>query len=239
MLFSLSQSIVMFKRVQSAVINHTSVILFAQGSPIAYGPSIVLSKVYANSMMVFLNDRILSERKRASQTANGPFGSINVATTLGPAETAQVTSSGGSHSTRSSMSERSTIEDPSKQNIPAWRWKQVLIDTCLHYWTLLSYECKAIYWIWAFPQLYCRAGMSGLWKTEYNPSYSQVRGMYDQVCQATISLAINTVIACTMIWSVRDQSPLPLLTSRFHSQLTKNKILSQQLKSEVSRLVYP
>jgi len=103
----------------TAIVNHSSVYLFAQGSPVAYGPSIVLSKVYANSMMVFLNDRILSDRQKVSQTANGPFGSINVATTLGPAETAQVTSFGGSHSIRSSTSGRSTIEDPSKQNIPA------------------------------------------------------------------------------------------------------------------------
>ena len=125
MLFSLSQSIVMFKRVQSAVINHTSVILFAQGSPVAYGPSIVLSKVYANSMMVFLNDRILSDRSRDGQTmperanVTVPLSSIHFATTIGPADTAQVTSFGGSESTRSSMSGRTTNEDPSKQNIPA------------------------------------------------------------------------------------------------------------------------
>ena len=121
MLSSLSQSTVTFKRIQSAAVNHTCVYLFAQGSPVAYGPSIVLSKVYANSMMVFLNDRIPRHRRTMPEPVNGTLGSIHFATELGPADTAQVTSSGGSDSTRSSMSGRTTIEEASKQDIPMKR----------------------------------------------------------------------------------------------------------------------
>jgi len=43
----------------TAAINLLTVILFALRSPAIYGPPIILSKLYANSMMVFLNNRIL------------------------------------------------------------------------------------------------------------------------------------------------------------------------------------
>jgi hypothetical protein len=59
MLTSFFQSLVTSERVQSAAINLLTVILFALRSPAIYGPPIILSKLYANSMMVFLNNRIL------------------------------------------------------------------------------------------------------------------------------------------------------------------------------------
>lgn len=73
--------------------NLVTVILFTQGSPAAYGPAIVLSKLYANSMMVLLNDRIPSGHgyggQAVAQMVTKPLGSIHFATTPGLADTAQ------------------------------------------------------------------------------------------------------------------------------------------------------
>lgn len=63
------------------------------GSPIALAPTIVLSKLYANSMMVFLNDRILYDHGRGDHTASemvtGALGSMRFATLSGPANAVQ------------------------------------------------------------------------------------------------------------------------------------------------------
>ena len=59
MLTSFFQSLVTSERVQSAAINLLTVISFAMRSPAIYGPPIILSKLYANSTMVFFNNRIL------------------------------------------------------------------------------------------------------------------------------------------------------------------------------------
>ncbi|KAF8721591.1 hypothetical protein AX14_010272 [Amanita brunnescens Koide BX004] len=77
----------------TAAINLVTVILASLGSRAVYGPAIVLSKLYANSMMVFLNDRIPSYHGRdgqiASEMVTGALGSIHFATAPGPADTAQ------------------------------------------------------------------------------------------------------------------------------------------------------
>ena len=58
------------------------------------GPSIVLPKLYANSMMVFLNDRILYGNDGDGQAISleimtGALGSMNVGTLPGPADAVQ------------------------------------------------------------------------------------------------------------------------------------------------------
>ena len=77
---SFSQSIFTSERGQSAAINLLTVILFRlpmRGTLSAgYGLAIVLSKLYANSMMVFLNDRIPSSHHDVHAMSN--------VTSLGP-----------------------------------------------------------------------------------------------------------------------------------------------------------
>ncbi len=62
-----------------------------------YGPAIILSKLYANSMMVFLNDRAPHRRSRdghvASDVVTVPLGSLRFETATGPADAAQEQSS--------------------------------------------------------------------------------------------------------------------------------------------------
>jgi hypothetical protein len=59
-----------------------------------YGPAIVLSKLYANSMMVFLNDRVLYGHDRddlvVSEMVAGTLGSIRFASAAGPVDTTQI-----------------------------------------------------------------------------------------------------------------------------------------------------
>ena len=86
MLISFIQSIIYNSAGTLAVINLVTVILFTLGSPTAWGPVIVLSKLYANSMMVFLNDRIPSGHGRDDRAT---FGSMHFATLPGLADTAQ------------------------------------------------------------------------------------------------------------------------------------------------------
>ena len=76
-----------------AVIKLVTVILFAVGSDTAWGPAVVLSKLYANSMMVFLNDRIPSghghDDHTTSEAVTGALDSMRFARLSGRADTAQ------------------------------------------------------------------------------------------------------------------------------------------------------
>ena len=77
---------------QPAAINLVTLILFALSSPAVYGPAIILSKLYANSMMVFLNDRIQfgpDGWQPVSEMATRPLGPIHFAIPPGQADTAQ------------------------------------------------------------------------------------------------------------------------------------------------------
>ena len=58
-------------------------------SQTAYAPTIGLSKLYANSMMVFLNDRIMSGRDDCGgqETVTGALGSFRFTTVSGPTDT--------------------------------------------------------------------------------------------------------------------------------------------------------
>ena len=57
-------------------------------SSAVYGPAIVLSKLYANSMMVFLNDRMPSGHGREDRVT-GAISSIRFATIPEPADALQ------------------------------------------------------------------------------------------------------------------------------------------------------
>ncbi len=79
---------------QSAIINLITVILFAVPTGGAfYGPAVVLSKLYANSMMVFLNDRTPALYGRdghvTSDVVTVPLGSLHFEIATGPADAAQ------------------------------------------------------------------------------------------------------------------------------------------------------
>ena len=93
MLTSFFQRSVTSKGVQSAAINLITIILFALKSPAVSGTVIVVSKLYANSMMVFLNDRIPSghggDGQAVSEVVTEAVDSIHFATAPGPAEQAQ------------------------------------------------------------------------------------------------------------------------------------------------------
>ena len=108
---------------RSAAINLVTLILFAMRSPGAYAPIICLSKLYANSMMVFLNDRVMSGHDCGGQaisleTMTGALGSFRFATVPGPTDTVaqEQLVSEGSDNTGSSML---AVEDSSKHNRPA------------------------------------------------------------------------------------------------------------------------
>ena len=89
-------------------------------SSAVYGPAIVLSKLYANSMMVFLNDRVMYGHDRddhvVSEMVAGTLGSIRFATVAGPVDTAQELALDEGGDSASSTSGRTTIEDLSKKN---------------------------------------------------------------------------------------------------------------------------
>lgn len=112
----------MSERGQLAAINLVTVVVSAWGLAhgdfaIAYGPAIVLSKLYANSMMVFLNDRTPSARGRGSH-ATVVLDSLHFATVAGPTDTAlelalEGYDTDGAESTRSA---RTAVEVPVKQN---------------------------------------------------------------------------------------------------------------------------
>jgi hypothetical protein len=85
-------------------------------SDTAYAPVICLSKLYANSMMVFLNDRVMSGHDCGSQatsleTVTGALGSFRFATVPGPTDTVaqeQLASEGSDNAGISTPA----IEDP-------------------------------------------------------------------------------------------------------------------------------
>ena len=112
----------MSDRLLSAVINLITLILFALNSPAAWGPEIVLSMLYANSMMVFLNNRILSglhgsgDQEESLEMVTEPFGSVRFTTASGPADAAQELALDGHDNTRSSTSGRTVAEDSSKKH---------------------------------------------------------------------------------------------------------------------------
>ena len=92
-------------------------------SSAVYGPAIVLSKLYGNSMMVFLNDRVLYGHDRDDQVVSemvvaGTLGSIRFASAAGPVDTTQIQldlDEGGDNATSSTL-ERTAAEDFSKKN---------------------------------------------------------------------------------------------------------------------------
>jgi hypothetical protein len=85
---SFSQSIFTSERGQSAAINLITVILLLKRGMAALGPAIVLSKLYANSMMVFLNDRIPSSRDHDGHATSNvaTLGSHHFRTVTGSAD---------------------------------------------------------------------------------------------------------------------------------------------------------
>jgi hypothetical protein len=78
---------------QSVAINLLTVLLLVLKGNAALGPAIVLSKLYANSMMVFVNDRIPSSHGRhghaLSNTVTVPLTSLHFATVVGEEATTQ------------------------------------------------------------------------------------------------------------------------------------------------------
>ena len=109
MLTSLFQSIVTSEWAQSAATYLITITLFAVKSAAVSGIVIVVSKLYANSMMVSLNDRIPSSHggngQAVSEMVTGAVGSIHFATAPGPTEPAQEQlASNGCDSARSSTS---------------------------------------------------------------------------------------------------------------------------------------
>lgn len=87
------------------------------------GPTIVLSKLYANSMLVFLNDRIPSGHGRddhaPSEMMTGALGSMGFATLTGRADTArEQLALEGCNGARGSMSGRTAVP-PEKDSCPA------------------------------------------------------------------------------------------------------------------------
>jgi hypothetical protein len=93
MLTSFFQSIVTSERAHSAATYLITIILFAVKSAAVSGIVIVVSKLYANSMMVSLNDRIPSSHggdgRAVSEMVTGAVGSIHFATAPGPTEPVQ------------------------------------------------------------------------------------------------------------------------------------------------------
>ena len=72
--------------------NLITLISFALGSRARYTLIIFMSKLYANSMMVFLNDRVMSGHACGGQatsleTATGALGSLRFAAVPGPTDT--------------------------------------------------------------------------------------------------------------------------------------------------------
>ena len=102
----------------SATINLATLMLFALWSYAGITSAIVLSKLYANSMMVFLNDRIPSGHDFGGQAISleimtGGLGSFRFTTVPGPTDMAaqeQQVASEGSDNVGSSMP---AVEDPS------------------------------------------------------------------------------------------------------------------------------
>ncbi|KAF8350400.1 hypothetical protein F5887DRAFT_1208489 [Amanita rubescens] len=88
-----SQSIITSKWGKSAIVNLITVIFIVWVLDTIYGPAIVLSKLYANSMMVFLNDRAPAFRGLDSNATldvvTVPFGPLHFETATGPADANQ------------------------------------------------------------------------------------------------------------------------------------------------------
>ena len=89
----LSQSIITSETERSVAINLLTVLLCILTGPAALGPAIVLSKLYANSMMVLVNDRIPSGHGRDGRTMSGTgtvaLGSLHFANVDGSEDTVQ------------------------------------------------------------------------------------------------------------------------------------------------------
>ncbi|KAF8350401.1 hypothetical protein F5887DRAFT_1278627 [Amanita rubescens] len=77
----------------TAIVNLITVIFAAQVLDTTYSPAIVLSKLYANSMMVFLNDRAPAFRGLDSSATldvvTVPFGPLHFETATGPVDANQ------------------------------------------------------------------------------------------------------------------------------------------------------
>jgi hypothetical protein len=112
----------MSERGQSAAVNLVTVVIFAWGLAygdfaIVYGPAIVLSKLYANSMMVFLNDRTPSGHHGRDNHTTVILDSLRFATVAGPTDSAQeLALEGCDEGAESNKSARTAVEVPVKQN---------------------------------------------------------------------------------------------------------------------------
>ncbi|KAF8350398.1 hypothetical protein F5887DRAFT_939003 [Amanita rubescens] len=107
----------------TAVVNLVTVVTFAWGLAygnvsIVYGPAIVLSKLYANSMMVFLNDRTPSGDHGRDNHATVILDSLHFATVAGPTDSAQELALEGydGGGVESNKSARTAVEVPVKQD---------------------------------------------------------------------------------------------------------------------------
>ena len=120
MFTSFFQSIVTSERVSVAV-NFVTVILLGLKSYTVCGPAMVLSKLYANSVMVFLNNRIPPRHactcngQAALEMENGPPGSFRSAIARAPADSMPPEQLALERS-RTSASGRTVVEDHFKQH---------------------------------------------------------------------------------------------------------------------------
>ena len=113
---------------KSAAINLLTVTLFLHTSTL--GPAIVLSKLYANSMMVFLNDRIPSSHGHDGHAMSNAvtLGSLHFRTVAGSVDTAQE-QPGRCDDVRGTSGE-TAVKDPEQRSYPAWRRELVSMDKC-------------------------------------------------------------------------------------------------------------
>ena len=120
---SFSQSIFASERGQSAAINLLTVVVFLMTGSADPGPAIVLSKLYANSMMVFLNDRIPSSRHDGHAMSNAvSLGSLHFRTVAGSVDIAQEqpAEKGGCDDIRGTSGETVTaVKDSEQCSYPA------------------------------------------------------------------------------------------------------------------------
>ncbi|KAF8672507.1 hypothetical protein AX14_005568 [Amanita brunnescens Koide BX004] len=101
----------------TAAINLLTVTLFLHTSTL--GPAIVLSKLYANSMMVFLNDRIPSSHGHDGHAMSNAvtLGSLHFRTVAGSVDTAQE-QPGRCDDVRGTSGE-TAVKDPEQRSYPA------------------------------------------------------------------------------------------------------------------------
>ncbi|KAF8701704.1 hypothetical protein AX14_000333, partial [Amanita brunnescens Koide BX004] len=139
MIWSLRKNTILSKRLKSkvtrlvhliigtgaltAAINLLTVVVFFMTGTADPGPAIVLSKLYANSMMVFLNDRIPSSRHDGHAMSNTvSLGSLHFRTVAGSVDIAQEqpAEKGGCDDIRGTSGETVTaVKDSEQCSYPA------------------------------------------------------------------------------------------------------------------------